>query len=148
MTLERVLSLFLLLFCGLYGLAAFDYPLLPFERNMAFLPNTLPKALSIAGLILSFLVLVTRTQQQPVHDFALSYLKEAAFIVGAMVLYALLLRPIGFIPATLIFLIGCGRILGEKNVMRLGLIASIGTVGIWFLVQEILGIFLRPLPLF
>ena len=47
MPLDRIVALVFLVVSVAYGVAAFNYPLLPFERNMAFLPNTLPMALSV-----------------------------------------------------------------------------------------------------
>ncbi|WP_343561813.1 tripartite tricarboxylate transporter TctB family protein [Kiloniella sp. b19] len=158
MTLDRTIALFFLLFCGLYGFASFDYPLLPFERNMVFLPNTMPTALSVIGIGLSLILLISggkpqTAEAQAEQDRKFAALKEyklgqAALIVGAMVLYALVLRPIGFIPSTIAFLVGCSWVLGERKIIKMVSVSAIGTVGIWYLVQEVLGIFLRPLPAF
>ena len=65
-----------------------------------------------------------------------------------MVAYALLLRPTGFLLATSGFLIGGSVLLGERRWITMIVVASIATLGIWYLVQEVLGIFLRPLPFF
>ncbi|NNF77342.1 MAG: tripartite tricarboxylate transporter TctB family protein, partial [Rhizobiales bacterium] len=47
MALDKWIAMFFLLFCIIYGYASFTYPLLPFERNMAFLPNTMPMVLGV-----------------------------------------------------------------------------------------------------
>jgi putative tricarboxylic transport membrane protein len=65
-----------------------------------------------------------------------------------MVLYALALRPVGFIASTTLFLAGTGWILGERKLHVMVPVALLGAGAIWFLVQEALGIFLRPLPWF
>jgi putative tricarboxylic transport membrane protein len=65
-----------------------------------------------------------------------------------MVAYAILLRPVGFLLATSGFLIGGSVILGERRWVVMIVVSAIATVGIWYLVQEVLGIFLRPLPFF
>ena len=65
-----------------------------------------------------------------------------------MVAYALLLRPAGFLLAPSGFLIGGSVLLGERRWITMIVVASIATIGIWYLVQEVLGIFLRPLPFF
>ena len=65
-----------------------------------------------------------------------------------MVAYALLLRPIGFLTATTLFLAGGSMILGERKFTLLIPVAVITAVMIWYLVQEVLGIFLRPWPWF
>ena len=75
-------------------------------------------------------------------------LAQAIFLLGLMIAYALLLRPIGFIAATTLFLAGGGMILGERNYKLLLPIAIFTAFLIWYLVQELLGIFLRPWPWF
>ena len=47
MRLDRWLALIFLAIAIIYGVSAFQYPLLPFERNLPVLPNTLPNGLSI-----------------------------------------------------------------------------------------------------
>ena len=66
----------------------------------------------------------------------------------AMALYAMALRPIGFIVATALFLSGGSFILGERRYLIMIPIALTGAFAIWYLVQEMLGIFLRPWPWF
>ena len=54
MTLERAIALIFVVVCVAYGYTAFvvmEASLLPFERNMTFLPNVLPKWLSIIGAL-------------------------------------------------------------------------------------------------
>ena len=65
-----------------------------------------------------------------------------------MVLYALALRPVGFLASTVLFLAGGSFILGERRYRVMIPIALIGALSIWYLVQEMLGIFLRPWPWF
>jgi len=65
-----------------------------------------------------------------------------------MILYALMLRPAGFILSTSGFLIFGSIILGERRIFLTVIIAAIATGVVWYLVQVVLGIFLRPLPFF
>ena len=86
-------------------------------------------------------------------DFDTSNLRQyktgqALGLIAAMILYALALRPIGFLLATTLFLVGTEWILGERRPLLMIVTASIGAGSIWYLVQEALGIFLRPLPWF
>ena len=158
MKLDRWIALLFLVVSIVYGVAAYQYPLLPFERNMAFKPNTMPMALSALGALLSLIILLSPESKQaaepadkkPAEEGAFSRDKyiQAGLLLGAMVLYALALRPIGFIIATSTFLVASGWILGErKPVIMIG-IALVGSVSIWAIVQQGLGIFLRPLPWF
>ena len=69
-------------------------------------------------------------------------------LIAAMVIYALALRPIGFLTGTVVFLVATGWILGERRLHIMIPVALLGTGVVWFLVQQALGIFLRPLPWF
>lgn len=156
MALDRWVAIVFLAISLVYGYAAFNYPLLPFERNMVFLPNTLPMVLSVLGVIATLVILFSpRAPRDPdgLGDIDRVQLREFKIgqtlgLVGAMVLYALLLRPIGFLAATTLFIAGTSIILGERKIHVLIPIAVVTAGGIWYLVQETLGIFLRPWPAF
>ena len=160
MTLERAIAGLFLLLCLIYGYTAFvsmEAGLLPFELNMTFLPNTMPKWLSVLGAIVA-LVVVIQTGPKPNTEIDASEidyrnlrqykLGQALILLGLMVAYALLLRPIGFLTATTLFLAGGSVILGERKFKMLIPIAVSTAFLIWYLVQEVLGIFLRPWPWF
>lgn len=160
MTLDRAIAGLFVLLCLIYGYTAFvpmEAGLLPFELNMVFLPNTMPKWLSVLGVIVG-LVVVIQTGPKPdtaIDPSEIDYrnlrqykLGQALFLLGLMVAYALLLRPIGFLTATTLFLAGGSMILGERKFTLLIPVAVITAVMIWYLVQEVLGIFLRPWPWF
>jgi putative tricarboxylic transport membrane protein len=157
MALDKWIAVVFLAISLVYGYAAYTYPLLPFERNMVFLPNTMPMVLSGLGVLLSVIILVTRTTAngdgEPLGDVDISRLRDyqtgqALGLIAAMVVYALALRPIGFIAATTLFLFGTAWILGERKLPAMILSALLGAGCVWYLVQEALGIFLRPLPWF
>ena len=65
-----------------------------------------------------------------------------------MVLYALTLRPLGFFISTVGFLTLSAAILGERKFHILIPITTLAAFVIWYLVEQVLGIFLRPLPTF
>ena len=153
-SLDRWVAFVFLVISLVYGYAALSYPLLPFERNMAFLPNTLPKGLSVLGVIVSLVIILSPRRaadddlggldRETLRSFEIG---KAVGLVIAMVLYALLLRPAGFLPATFLFIVGSALVLGERKFLVLVPVAAITAAGIWYLVQETLGIFLRPWPL-
>ena len=157
MKLDKWIAVLFLLLCLVYGYTAFTYELLPFERNMSFLPNTMPMVLSVLGGILA-LVLIFAPETAPDDGVVLGTidpsklrqykLGQALALLLAMVLYALALRPIGFMVSTVLFLAGGSFILGERRYLIMIPIAVTGAFGIWYLVQEMLGIFLRPWPWF
>ncbi len=69
-------------------------------------------------------------------------------VLGLMVVFALLLRPLGFFVSTFSFLVIGAMVLGERKLFLLSIVSVIGSGGIWYLVQEVLGIYLRPWPWF
>ena len=158
MALDKSIAVVFLVISLVYGYAAYTYPLLPFELYMVFLPNTMPMALSGLGILLSLIIILTPRKAQDgdgdvLGDFDISKLREyktgqALGLIAAMVLYALALRPVGFILATTLFLVGTGWILGERKLHIMIPTALVAVGCIWYLVQEALGIFLRPLPWF
>lgn len=160
MTLDRSIALIFLAICLAYCYTAFvsmEAALLPFERNMAFLPNTMPKWLGVLGAITA-LVVIVNTGPDDAHrpgEGDIDYRRlgdykfgQALLLIAAMVAYALLLRHLGFIASTTLFLAGGSVVLGERNWALLLPVSLIAAFSIWYLVQEILGIFLRPWPFF
>ena len=157
MALDRWVALVLLGICLTYGYTAWfmmDGSLPPIMKRLAVWPSSFPKVLSIAGIILSSIVLlgiekgevkVGDIDYRRLHEYKLG---QALALLGLMVAYAILLRPAGFLLATSGFLIGGSVILGERRWVVMIVVSAIATFGIWYLVQEVLGIFLRPLPFF
>ena len=160
MNLERAIAGIFVVVCLVYGYTAFvvmEAGLLPFERNMTFLPNVLPKWLSILGVLVGMVVLIQSSPNADKKtdpdgiDFRnlLQYkLGQAILLLVLMVAYALLLRPIGFVTATTLFLFLGAVTLGERRYVVLVPVAVLAAFLIWYLVQEVLGIFLRPWPWF
>ena len=157
MALDRWVALVLLGICLVYGYTAWftmDGALPPIMKRLAVWPSSFPKVLSIAGLILSLIVVLGIEKGElkvgdidylRLHEYKLG---QALALLGLMVAYAILLRPAGFLLATSGFLIGGSVILGERRWSVMIVVSSIATFGIWYLVQEVLGIFLRPMPFF
>ncbi len=160
MTLERAIALLFVVVCVAYGYTAFvvmEASLLPFERNMTFLPNVLPKWLSVIGAFVGLAVLVqsgpgtggqTADDDIDIGNLRQYKLGQAILLLVLMVAYALLLRPVGFVTTTTLFLVLGAMILGERRYVLLVPVAVLSAFLIWYLVQEVLGIFLRPWPWF
>ena len=156
MTLERWLALIFLMFCLAYGYASFismDAALPPFAKFSPVWPSSFPKILSVLGLILALGQLTIWHNPQPGNDIDRDNLKQyewrtVAIMIGLMVAYALLLRPIGFLAATVSFLVLGAMTLGERKWLSLAIVSLLGAIGVWYLVDPVLGIFLRPLPFF
>ena len=157
MALDRWIGLVLLGICLVYGYAAWftmDDMLAPFMRRNPIWPSTFPKVLSILGIATSLIIVLGLEKgEQKIGDIDYRKLWEynlgqALLLLGLMVLYALMLRPAGFLLSTGAFLILGSVILGERRLILTAVIAAVATGVVWYLVQVVLGIFLRPLPLF
>lgn len=161
MTLDRWIALVFITFCCAYGYLAFftmDQLLPPFMQRNPVWPSTFPKILAILGIIVGLIVLLglektsataepsaTEINYRRLHEYKLG---QALMLLALMVAYALALRPIGFLLATTVFLTGGSAILGERKWHIMIPVAMIATGFVWYLVQEVLGIFLRPFPFF
>ena len=157
--LDKWIAAFFLVITLAYGYSTVTYQLLPFERYMVFLPTTLPGGLTIISTLLCLLIILTPSQQTQDSDpeteqtGIAKYLEQyevgqALYLVLAMIAFALALRPIGFLATTTLFLIATSWILGERKLKLMIPIAAISAFSIWYLVQETLGLYLRPLPWF
>ena len=157
--LDKWIAAFFLVITLAYGYSTVTYQLLPFERYMVFLPTTLPGGLTIISTLLCLLIILTPSQQtqdsEPeTEDTGIAkYLEQyeigqALYLVLAMIAFALALRPIGFLATATLFLIATGWILGERKLKLMIPIAAFSAFSLWYLVQETLGLYLRPLPWF
>lgn len=128
-----------------YGYYARQIPLLPGDEFEPFHAQTLPNALSLIGIVLSLALLIGSVRQQDNrltrqgYDFLL-----VAKLLVLVVLFALALDWIGFLFATMLFLIGGYWLLGERR-PKILLLASVPfAVGIWFVLTQLLDIYLAP----
>lgn len=159
MALDRWVSFIILCVALAYGYAAFftmDASLPPFMQRNPIWPSTFPKVLTVLTIATSLFILLGFEKQQdggkqPDIDYRRLgdyHLGQALALLGLMVAYALLLRPAGFLFATFAFLC-CGSFtLGERKFHILLPVAAIASFVVWYLVDEVLGIFLRPWPFF
>ena len=155
MALDRWIALVLLGICLTYGYAAWftmDGNLAPFMQRNPIWPSTFPKVLSILGIVATTIILLG-FEKSEVKDADIDYrrlteyhLGQAVLLLALMVAYALCLRPLGFLISTSAFLILGSYTLGERKWHLMLPIAIIATFAVWYLVQEVLGIYMRPLP--
>ncbi|GGB45764.1 hypothetical protein GCM10011316_17300 [Roseibium aquae] len=161
MALDRWIALVFVTFCCAYGYLAFatmDQLLPPFMQRNPVWPSTFPKVLAILGVIVGLVVLFglekPDSQSEPsatdinyrrLHEYKLG---QALMLLGLMALYALSLRPMGFLLSTTVFLMAGSAILGERRWVIMFAVSAVAAGSVWYLVQQVLGIFLRPLPFF
>jgi len=156
LSLERSLALFFLTISIIYGYTSFfiiDVSLPPFAKMSPVWPSSFPKILSAMGVVLGFFLVFSKPSANTKTEIDLKHLKSYSWVpafalLGMMVAYALLLRPMGFIVSTFSFLVIGSVVLGERKLLLLSIVSLIGSGGIWYLVQEVLGIYLRPWPWF
>ncbi len=159
MALDRWVALVMLLICAAYGYAAFftmDASLAPFMRQNPIWPSTFPKVLAVLGALTFLIILIgLEGPQKPPKEGDIDYRRlgdykigQALALLALMVAYALLLRPAGFLLSTSGFLILGSVILGERNWLLMIVVSAVAAGFVWYLVQEVLGIFMRPLPIF
>jgi len=159
MALDRWIALVILGISLAYGYTAFftmDVGLPPFMMRNPIWPSTFPKVLSVMAILTALVILLGLEKtpaDQPAPDMDYRRLKDynlgqALALLALMVAYALLLRPAGFLLSTLGFLTFGAAILGERKLYILIPVAALATGIVWYLVQGVLGIFLRPWPFF
>ena len=159
MALDRWIAFFILLICLAYGYASFftmDDLLPPIMQRAPIWPSSFPKVLAVGAVILSFAIVLGFEKSPPKGDAAdinLSRLGDynvgqALLLLGLMVAYALLLRPLGFLASTFLFLFLGSFILGERRYGFMALVSALAAGGVWWLVDGVLGVFLRPFPMF
>ncbi|MEM8588408.1 MAG: tripartite tricarboxylate transporter TctB family protein [Pseudomonadota bacterium] len=159
MALDRWIALVILLVFLAYGYAAWftmDASLPPILQRNPIWPSSFPKVLSIAGALVSLAVIFNLEKSKldaetreinyrRLHDYRVG---QAALLLGFMVAYALLLRPLGFLISTFLFLTLSSYVLGERRLVITMIVAAVAAGIVWYLVEQVLGIFLRPLPTF
>ena len=159
MALDRWIAFVVLLVCLAYGYTAYftmDDLLPPIMRRSPVWPSTFPKVLAVGGILLSLMILLgiekspRKTEAADINLARLGDYKvgQAILLIGLMVAYALLLRPIGFLASTFLFLTVGSYILGERRFVTMVLASGIAAGFVWYLVDGVLGIFMTPLPRF
>ena len=155
MALDRWIALILLGICLLYGYTAWftmDAGLAPFMKRNPIWPSTFPKVLSVLAVIACLIILLglekSETKEAEIdyrrlHEYKLG---QALMLLGLMIAYALCLRPLGFLFSTTAFLFLGAFILGERKWLLMSSISITATAIVWYLVQQVLGIYMRPLP--
>ncbi len=153
MTREKTGALIILLFSVAYGLLATKIPLSFLSEQEMFTARTMPYALAVAGIILSLAIIILPTVD-PEGKASLAEATKgmdwstAILLVVLMLVFGLIMKWLGFILSSIIFLL-CGfRILGEKRI-RLMLFSAIPLVlALWCIMSLLLGVYIAPGEIF
>ncbi|MEM1149903.1 MAG: tripartite tricarboxylate transporter TctB family protein [Pseudomonadota bacterium] len=159
MAIDRWIAFVILALCILYGYGAYftmDGLLPPIMKQRPIWPSTFPKVLVAGGILFSLIILLgieKPPKKKDAADINLSRLGDyklgqALLLLALMVAYALLLRPLGFLASTFLFLTVGSFVLGERRYGIMVLVSALAAGFVWYLVDSVLGIFLRPLPMF
>lgn len=159
MALDRWVAFVILCAALAYGYAAFftmDGALAPFMKRNPIWPSTFPKVLAVLAILTSLFILLGfekpsddgKTPDIDYRRLGDYNLTQALVLLGLMMAYALCLRPLGFLFSTFAFLSLGAFALGERKLHILLPVAALASGAVWYLVDEVLGIFLRPWPFF
>ena len=150
---EKMGALFILVLSIAYGIYAFKIPLIFLSQGETLNARTMPYALSIAGIVLSLLIIILPSFDKQTAISAREALggldwRRTAWLTGLMIVYSLGMPWVGFVIASIIFMAGGAMILGERNV-KVILIASVPVVLLlWFILTKVLGMYIAPGELF
>jgi putative tricarboxylic transport membrane protein len=146
-TKDRIGGMLLLAFCIFYFVKIGDIRLLPFQAGQAFTPRTIPQALAYLGMALSVAIIVFPSNTERFTLKNLNWPLGLAFLI-LMSIYGLTVRPLGFLLSTSLFLMIGFTMLGERNVLKLVLVAVPLVISFWVLMNYGLSVFIEPFPFF
>ena len=164
-TIDRVVGIVLLVISVLFMLQAMalEEVIAPIFKNRPMRLDTMPKIIGVIAIIASIITIIAPTMgtTQPsdqkvkvakeklsdlsfanIGDYAVGQL---ALMIAMMCVYAMVLRPLGFIPSTMIFLFLGSLLLGERRWVGMVLVSIIAPTSIWLLVTYVLD---RKIPAF
>ena len=153
MAREKVGALVIMLFSIAYGSMALNIPLSFLARNEFFTSRTMPYALAVLGIVIALMILVMPTAD-PEGKRSLKEetrgmdWKTAILLVIGMIIYGLVMKWLGFMISSILFLLGGFYVLGERRIKRM-LLASIPLVILlWFVMSSLLGVYIAPGEIF
>ena len=141
---ERIGALFFLALSIVYGYLAYGIKLYPGDELEAMTARTLPLLLSGLGIVFSLVLLATGNRSDSNTDIRRLDWKPVILLMLLSLLYGIALDWLGFLVSTTLFLIAGFRILGEKRVKILLLVAVPFVFIFWFGLTQLLDIYLAP----
>ncbi|WP_428622087.1 tripartite tricarboxylate transporter TctB family protein [Sedimenticola sp.] len=146
---DHIGGLTFLLLSVTYGYYAGQISLLPGDEFEPFHAQTVPDALAVLGIGLSLLLLMTAHRSSASRISLVGYnFALVAKLLLLVVAFALALEWVGFLLSTIFFLIGGYWLLGERKPKTLLLASVPFAAGFWFVLTQLLDIYLAPGQLF
>lgn len=153
MAREKVGALVILLFSVAYGLMATKIPLSFLSQQEVFTARTMPYGLAVAGIILSLAIIVLPTvdpegkKSLPEETRGMDW-ATAILLVVLMLLFGLVMKWLGFILSSILFLL-CGFwILGERSIKLMVFSAIPLVLILWCIMSLLLGVYIAPGEIF
>ena len=143
----KISGLFFFCLFFTYGYLATDIPLDFWSEQERFNARSLPYLVAAFGMIVSlFLILLP---SGPTDWKAITRLRwiPAILLLLSMSIYGALFEMLGFIVATILFLVSSYAVLGERRIVAM-LIAAVPLVLGFWLLMDFLGIYLNSGELF
>ncbi len=153
MAREKVGALVILLFSAAYGLLARNIPLSFLSQQEVFTARTMPYGLAVIGIVLAFFILVLPTVD-PEGKKSLSETTKgmdwstAIQLVILMLIFGLIMKWLGFILSSILFLLGGFWVLGERRIKLMLFSALLLVAVLWFIMAFLLGVYLAPGEIF
>ncbi len=143
---DTIAALVLFVLFAAYGIQATQIDVFPGQELEPFKPKTMPYALAICGMLLCVVrILQTLRDSLPeVVGWHTYDWRRAVILCAVMLAYGLLFTPLGFIPATALFLLAGFYTLGERQVIVLLLLPVGFSFFFWALMTQLLGLYLAP----
>ena len=164
-TVDRVIGVGLLLVSIFFMYQALQLQdvIPPIFRRAPMRLDTMPKIIGVIAILASLVTIIApstavrqsvdgkvKEAQSKLSDLSFDNIGQYAVgqlaaMVAMMSVYALVLRPLGFIPSTVLFLFFGSFLLGERRWLGMVLVAIIAPTSIWLLVTYVLE---RKIPAF
>lgn len=156
MTKDKIGALVILVFSLGYGAMAWQLPSSDGLSAGGFTPRTFPLLLSVAGVVLSLVLMAWRVDKLPAEPDSVPRemphrglnWQPAAALCAMMCVYAALFPYLGFGLSTVVFLIGAMLALGIRHIVTLVLGSVPVALLFWLVLNKGLGVYLAPGSLF
>ncbi|MBA5762947.1 tripartite tricarboxylate transporter TctB family protein [Vibrio sp. 404] len=145
---DRIGALIFLVVCLCYGYQTTQIPLFPGDEYEPFTARTLPTILTFIGIALALLLLISADNNDEAFEVRHFNWKLLAGFIVLMALYGIGLTYVGFVLATIAFLLAGFFILGERRKKVLFGASIPFVIAFYLLLTQGLDVYLEPGLLF
>lgn len=138
-------GLFLIFAITFFGLtfmtSGYELESVPFDMGPTFMPR-----LMLGALVFESVVFILLTVSRPKNDqpkaLAPIFQKRPIILLGVFMIYVYITSLVGYIPATIVFMVVGFLLLGIRSLWVLILISPLVTITTYFLFSNLLNIYL------